>query len=384
MRIALIGVGGYGATHLTEIDRLAEQGLVRLVAAADVEGVSDASARVLERRGAVFSHDYRAMLQKYSPEIVVVAAPPHLHFTMASDVLSSGAHLYLEKPPLVCVREFEELSATLDRSGLLCQVGFQAMASGALGQLRQLAGSSPTPVRVGATGHWRRSAAYWSRSPWAGRERLEGLIVGDGALTNVFAHAIMTCISVLGVERQSPPGSITCARYHANLIEVDDTAFLQVDFGRGRMMTIAVTLCAEYQQDPVCSVKSGPRELRWCYMGDEVESLEPGVAISKTKYGRTSLLEELVVGICDNGYKLSCPLERTRMFVSLAEVLTTVPVVQAPKDIVYSAGEGTETVPLIRDVDTLVDRSVCEGRTFAQLDARWTIDNCQVRAGHTS
>jgi predicted dehydrogenase len=371
VRIALIGVGGYGATHLMEIDRLAEQGLVRFAAAADAQGPSAPSARALERRGAVFYHDYRAMLQEQSPEIVVVAAPPHLHFTIASDVLVSGAHLYLEKPPLVCVRDFEELSATLNGSGLLCQVGFQSMGSGALRQLRQLVACSPIPVRVGATGHWRRSTAYWSRSPWAGRESLGGVMVGDGALTNVFAHALMTCVSALGIEDQAPRGPITCARYHANVIEVDDTACLQVVFGRGHIMTIAVTLCAERPQDPVCSVESGPRELRWCYTGDEVESFQHGTPGSKDKHGRTSLLEELVLGIRNDNWKLSCPLERTRMFVSLAEVLSRLPVLPAPKDVVYTTGEGDETFRLIRDVDSLVDRSVREGRTFNELDPRW-------------
>ncbi len=68
----------------------------------EVVGACDTDAARRERAANRFKYpvfaDYRDMLGKAKPDVVIVATPPDLHTSICLDVIGSGAHVICEKP----------------------------------------------------------------------------------------------------------------------------------------------------------------------------------------------------------------------------------------------------------------------------------------------
>ena len=73
-RIALIGVHGFGAHHLKNLDRLTHAGAVELVAVADP---SPPPPGALPDSTAVHPDLQSLLAGNHSPDVVVVATPPY-------------------------------------------------------------------------------------------------------------------------------------------------------------------------------------------------------------------------------------------------------------------------------------------------------------------
>ena len=68
-------------------------------------------------------------------DVVVIAAPIGDHFRLAQIALTSGADVYLEKPPVASMDDFDSLLATERETGHVVQVGFQSLGSRGLEML---------------------------------------------------------------------------------------------------------------------------------------------------------------------------------------------------------------------------------------------------------
>src|SRR3712207_5937166 len=190
-RVVLVGVRGFGQVHADRIARLADQGAVELVAAVDPGVILDPPVIY----GTDLYADLADALSAVGPvDVVVIAAPLGAHFGLAKIALSSGADVYLEKPPVTSLGQFTSLLDLEQETGRVIQVGFQSLGSHALEMLRADAFDIGPVVRIGAIGAWSRTVGYWSRSPWAGRRSMNGQAVVDGVVTNALAHAVVTAL----------------------------------------------------------------------------------------------------------------------------------------------------------------------------------------------
>jgi predicted dehydrogenase len=105
-RTALIGSGWWGKNILKEA---MESGKCKIVALGDVDAstleaaadqVKDLSGDAPKTYG-----DFRELLEKEKPEIVIVATPDHWHALITIAALKSGAHVFVEKPTATrCMR----------------------------------------------------------------------------------------------------------------------------------------------------------------------------------------------------------------------------------------------------------------------------------------
>ena len=111
-RLILVGVRGFGQVHAERIARLTDQGLVELVAAVDPGVVIDPPTIY----GVDLYADLAEALTAVGPvDVVIIAAPLGAHFELATIALTAGADVYLEKPPVASLDDFESLL----RSGCL-------------------------------------------------------------------------------------------------------------------------------------------------------------------------------------------------------------------------------------------------------------------------
>jgi len=128
MRVGLIGAGWYGKSDLF---RLIQVSNINVVAVCDVDSnhLEEAgkliSERQVSRKAPKLYRDYRKMLADHQLDLVLIGTPDHWHARQAIDAMTSGAHVYLQKPVSVDVLEGEAILSTARKYNKKVQVGTQ-------------------------------------------------------------------------------------------------------------------------------------------------------------------------------------------------------------------------------------------------------------------
>jgi predicted dehydrogenase len=123
-RTTLIGCGWWGKNILKEA---IASGRVQVVGLCDVhENVRDVAAeQVTDLNGdkPKTYNDYRELLEKEKPEIVLIATPDHWHALQTIAAIRAGAHVFVEKPTGHTVNESRAMLKAARASGRVVQVG---------------------------------------------------------------------------------------------------------------------------------------------------------------------------------------------------------------------------------------------------------------------
>jgi predicted dehydrogenase len=123
-RTALIGGGWWGMNILREAMAAGESTIVAMCdvdenqlnpAAAEVEKLSGDQPKKYK--------DYREMLQKEKPEIVIVGTPDHWHALNMIAAVNAGAHVYVEKPIGHTIKEGRVMVNAARATNRVVQVG---------------------------------------------------------------------------------------------------------------------------------------------------------------------------------------------------------------------------------------------------------------------
>ncbi|WP_421827055.1 Gfo/Idh/MocA family protein [Larkinella sp.] len=123
-RTALVGAGWWGNNIL----RCAMQsGQSKLVALCDVDQrqltkTAEEFSKLTSDKPKIY-RDFREMLSREKPEIVIVATPDHWHPLIAIEAMKQGAHVYVEKPVGHTINEGRAMVKTARQTGKVCQVG---------------------------------------------------------------------------------------------------------------------------------------------------------------------------------------------------------------------------------------------------------------------
>ena len=127
-KVGLIGTGWYGKSDLFRLIQVAN---VEVIALCDVdrELLDQAAALVSKRQKSgktpLKYGDYRKMLAEHEFDIVLIGTPDHWHALQAIDAIRSGAHVFLQKPISVDVREGEAILAAARKYDKVVQIGTQ-------------------------------------------------------------------------------------------------------------------------------------------------------------------------------------------------------------------------------------------------------------------
>ncbi|MFE4536253.1 Gfo/Idh/MocA family protein [Streptomyces scopuliridis] len=380
--VVLAGARGHGRTHLRNIRRLEQTGLVRLVGVCELEPLSprELAHAGYGAPGPAQSADFGALLERTGARIAVICTPIHTHTDLALTAAARGVHTLLEKPTTPSYAEYERLLAGLAETGTVCQVGFQSLGSHAIGAIRELvADGAIGPLRgIGAAGPWVRDEAYFRRVPWAGHRTLNGRDVVDGVLTNPLAHAVATALRIDGSDLAEDLAESELEQYRAHDIEADDTSCLRLRTAKGTRITVAVTLCAERNAEPYVLVHGTRGRITFWYKQDRVLVERMGVGPVETGHGRTDLLENLVAHLRD-GSALLVPPRRTGAFMRIVEAIRTGP---EPEPLPAAAWYGApgEKAPrrIVKGIDGLIEESAESLATFSELGAAWAVPPARV------
>ncbi|TMR10134.1 dehydrogenase [Nonomuraea turkmeniaca] len=367
VKVVLAGAYGHGQHHLNALRTLSGQGVVELAGICDVRPVEVGFAAPLQ------SADLGALIEKTGAEITIVCTPIHTHADLAVTALHAGSHVLLEKPPAASPAEQQRIAAAVAETGLTCQVGFQSLGSAAVPALRELIASGAVGrVRgIGGAGTWQRPSDYFTRSAWAGKRRLNGVDVVDGALTNPFAHAVATALALA----EGRIAGIETELYHAHPIESDDTSCVRIRMDDGLVITIAVTLCATEHRDPYLVVHGDAGRATLFYTQDLIKVEHPDGSVTTTLYERADLLENLIDHV-RTGAGLLVPLVATEAFTQVLDAVRQAPEplpIPERHQIVERDPDSSEvTYRFLPGMADLTARSADELALYSELDAPWT------------
>ena len=378
-RVALVGVHGFGERHLENLHRLSSAGMLELVAVADPQPPAQGQ---LPPDVGVYSSLDDLLAAGSAPDVVIISTPIQTHAPLALTALGAGANVYLEKPPVASMAQYESVLATAASAGRMVQVGFQSLGSRALPATEKLVASGEIgEVRgISATGQWLRTKGYFKRSRWAGKRSLNGTDVVDGVATNALAHAVATGLRLAGARSVADVELVETDLYRANDTESDDTSVIRVRTATGTVLTCGLTLCAPVQSAPSVTVYGTLGQITLSYTEDSLEITTPD-GIRNEIFGRTDLLENLISARTEQD--LLSPLSGAGAYMSVLEAVRTS---DAPRlihpDHVTWLGEGEDAHAVVQDIERWIRRATLGQATFAELGAPW-VEKAAVTDGAT-
>lgn len=220
---AIVGCGGVIAT--SHINALKQTPGAKLVAMTDVK--RQPGQQRAEENNCDFFTDYRKMLTKKQPNVVVVCVPHPLHPQVAMDSVNAGAHVLVEKPIAVSVADADAMIRAAHKAKRWLAVSFQQRYRSVIQKAKQLidAGELGSLVRVFSVEPWFRTAAYYKMGKWRATWKGEG----GGVLMNQSPHTLDMVCYLAG----QPKKVWGWTRTMAHKIEVEDTFQAMLEFENG-------------------------------------------------------------------------------------------------------------------------------------------------------
>ncbi|MEN6358041.1 MAG: Gfo/Idh/MocA family oxidoreductase [Armatimonadota bacterium] len=231
-RIAIVGTTNYGWLSMQLLFKLPEQYVI--IAAMELPGKETEGTAACRERGIPIYNDLDRMLTDLQGkcDVIYLPIPIPLHAKLATKCLKAGYNVYLEKPPVPTVQDYDELIKARDESGKRLAVCFQAIHSDTIQRLKQYIsqGKFGKVKRIRSMACWPRPDAYYARTNWAGRIKTDAGWVLDGPLNNALAHcaAIELYLASSTPDRMAYPTTIQSELYHARDIESEDTNSIRV------------------------------------------------------------------------------------------------------------------------------------------------------------
>lgn len=118
-QIGIIGAGSYGEQHANAIADIAD---CKLVAASRTN--PQKLSEFTERYNCIGYTNYRDLLNDNRVQLVVIAAPHHLHTEIALAAIKAGKHILMEKPLAPTFEECELILRSLQDTEITFMVGY--------------------------------------------------------------------------------------------------------------------------------------------------------------------------------------------------------------------------------------------------------------------
>jgi predicted dehydrogenase len=199
LRVAIVGCGKIADSHASQIQRI--QGC-------EIVGVCDREelmARQLYERFPVsgYFNNVAELLDETRPDVVHVTTPPQSHFSIATQCLHFGCHVYVEKPFTVDTHEAETLIELAQQKGLKITVGHDDQFRPAARRMRGLIQDGylgGPPVHMESYYCYELSANSYASSFLSDKHHWVRSLPG-GLLHNVISHGIARIAEFLPLSR---------------------------------------------------------------------------------------------------------------------------------------------------------------------------------------
>jgi predicted dehydrogenase len=282
LRVAIVGISGYGAILTDLLSSFAAEGKVRFVAATVVNR-SEQSGRcdLLERQNVRVFADHREMLSASGPAIDLCLVPVGIpwHAPVAIDALEAGCHVLVEKPLAGDYADASRIDRVARETGKHLFVGFQDLCDPGVWEIKEalLAKHIGEIMEIRAAGAWPRPVGYFERNEWAGKVTLDGVAVHDSPHNNALSHLVNMAFFWAG-ERSSESGwaeTVEGLLYRALPIESYDTGWIEWCLQDGKRVVCAASHASTDPVAPRISLHGTKGSMLWDYESGLVSSTIP-------------------------------------------------------------------------------------------------------------
>ncbi len=171
IRAGVVGVGKMGEYHVGVLSEMSEVSLVGVV---DIN--EDRARGIAKNFGCSYYSNYQDIYNEV--DVVVIAVPTSLHYSVGKDFLSSGTHVLLEKPCTDNLDQARELFDIASKKNLTLHIGHIERFNGAVQELHKIV---VDPVYV----ECRRMSSFNER------------IKDDGVVLDVMIHDIDIILNLI-------------------------------------------------------------------------------------------------------------------------------------------------------------------------------------------
>ena len=386
LRFAVVGIGGYGTTHVDVINRLQDEGIARLDAVADhhPERVAE-QLQMLAQKGVRTFESLDELLRAGEIDVVTLATGIHDHVPQTVACVESGCDVVCEKPLTSVPQEADRMIAAQRETGRRVAIGYQNIYSRSIQTLksRLLEGTLGALRRIHVKSAWPRGDVYYTRNEWAGKLTLGDRWVIDSLFNNAFSHYLNNALFLCG-DRQNETASATSVQaelYRARDIETADTASLRVLTSHGVEIVLGFSHATQAYRNPrmrlfcdkaIADWKFEQGETRIDYRDGNEERFDNGDVCLPTLPFRNiiqNIRQEAEIlstpensrsqTLCTSGAHESCP-EVIPMPAAFVE------------EVVKRSPDGTDDrLQTVKGIVDLIDRSFEEGKLFSELGVAW-------------
>ncbi|MGB9829120.1 Gfo/Idh/MocA family protein [Thermotoga caldifontis] len=233
IRVALVGAGGYGKKYAEHLLAYGKGHGTELIAVIDpFVQKSEIYQELVSQKIAIFD-DLAQFYSDSFADLVVISTPIHLHCEQTCEALQHGSHVLCEKPAAATVHEIRKMIEFRDEFRRVVAIGFQWCHDETVQKLKEdvLSGKFGRAVKFKSLVLWPRDTAYYRRSSWAGKIKLDGKWVLDSVASNATAHFLHFMMFLLGSNmlESAFPEAVQAELYRANEIESFDTCAMRIE-----------------------------------------------------------------------------------------------------------------------------------------------------------
>ncbi|TVQ39220.1 MAG: gfo/Idh/MocA family oxidoreductase [Spirochaetaceae bacterium] len=397
LRVAVVGVGGYGAVHLASLQRIGPRIGLRLEAVVSVlphnQAYGEAEReQALRRRNVRVYRSYQQLCDAERGRIDLISLPvgTPLHCPISRYALQRGYHVLCEKPAAGSLTDARAMAA--ERTTAVLAIGYQHLCTQSMRWLRAAAGSG-TLGRL-REAHtlvlWPRRRSYYQRNSWAGRFTAGGVPVNDCPLQNACSHFLQNMLFVAGAAaagRPAPPGaeavrtasprSVYAENYRANQIETCDTQYARIETADGSVLNITALHACAREQHPLTRYVFERATLQWCFDGRILQLSGGPVEIPElpptTEESMTDELYRNVAEAIRSGSRPDCTIDDALDHLRCVEAALDHGIVPIDSRYVAVAEPGDDPLTVVTGIEEHALRVYGLGRGFRELGCGWAV-----------
>ena len=232
INVALVGIGGYGDSYLTELLDSPPKADFQLVGVVDPMPRRCRHLEELWARRVKIHADLPGLYSDARPDLVMMATPIHLHAPHTCWCLERGSNVLCEKPLAATVRDARRMVVAEKLASRFVAIGYQWSFSKAVQDLKRDIMAGNFGRRFGSRASCFSLAGritFLATTGRAGSETAQGEPVFDSPANNAAAHYLHNMFYLLGPATNSSamPVTVQAELYRANEIENYDTAMIR-------------------------------------------------------------------------------------------------------------------------------------------------------------
>lgn len=379
VKFGIVGIGGFGKTHVRSLEALEHEGKARIDAAVviDPENHPEKLAEFATRNVRIYD-SIEALIDAGGVDYITLPIGIHHHVPLSIQSLEAGFHVVCEKPIAATVQDANRLIDAKNKTGKTVLIGYQSIYAPSTQTIktRLLDGKLGKLNAIRIKGGWPRGSAYYGRNGWAGRLKLDdGTYVLDSPINNAMAHDVNNAMYLCGLSQHTSaePETVQAELYRARDIETFDTASMRI-MANGVEVIIGLSHSTRENFNPIMMLDCEKGQVEWTrgsatirYTDGTEENFDENNlrdhngpfhnAIDVLRNNAEPLCSPEVARaqtLCINGAHESCP-----------------EITNIPDDHIDATDRNGDLFHIVRGLDDLLDQSFEEKKLFSELGTEW-------------